>query len=114
VPGYLEMSLDAFARQQDKMREQMGGAFAQAPGYRLFEEQVRQNMSLFSQAMKMFAPFSYPTPEDVGGWAQGHLGAQAKPAATPAAPAPSADSLADLKARIEEMQRQIERLAGKS
>jgi polyhydroxyalkanoate synthesis repressor PhaR len=108
VPGYLEMSLDAFARQQDKMREQMGGAFAQAPGYRLFEEQVRQNMSLFSQAMKMFAPFSYPTPEDIGAWAQ------AKPAAAPAAPAPPADSLADLKARIEEMQRQIERLAGKS
>ncbi len=115
VPGYLEMSLDAFARQQDKMREQMGGAFAQAPGYRLFEEQVRQNMSLFSQAMKMFAPFGYPSPEDIGAWAQGHL-TSAKPAApapAPAAPAaaPAADSLADLKARIEEMQRQIERLA---
>jgi len=113
VPGYLEMSLDAFARQQDKMREQMGGAFAQAPGYRLFEEQVRQNMSLFSQAMKIFAPFSYPSPEDIGAWAQGHLGASAKTAAAPPAPAPSPDSLADLKARIEEMQRQIERLASK-
>jgi len=113
VPGYLEMSLDAFARQQDKMREQMGGALAQAPGYRLFEEQVRQNMSLFSQAMKMFAPFSYPSPEDIGAWAQSHLVTPAKPAAAPPAPAPSADSLADLKARIEEMQRQIERLASK-
>ncbi len=109
VPGYLEMSLDAFARQQDKMREQMGGALAQAPGYRLFEEQVRQNMSLFSQAMKMFAPFSYPSPEDIGAWAQGHLVTPAKPAPGPPAP----DSLADLKTRIEEMQRQIERLANK-
>ncbi len=113
VPGYLEMSLDAFARQQDKMREQMGGALAQAPGYRLFEEQVRQNMSLFSQAMKMFAPFGYPKPDEIGAWAQSHLGAQAKPTAAPATPAPTADSLADLKARIEEMQRQIERLASK-
>jgi len=112
VPGYLEMSLDAFARQQDKMREQMGGAFAQAPGYRLFEEQVRQNMSLFSQAMKMFTPLRYPTPDDIGAWAQGHLVTPAKPAAPPAT-APSPDSLADLKARIEEMQRQIERLASK-
>jgi polyhydroxyalkanoate synthesis repressor PhaR len=111
VPGYLEMSLDAFARQQDKMREQMGGAFAQAPGYRLFEEQVRQNMSLFSQAMKMFAPFGYPTPDDIGAWAQGHVVAPTKPAAAP--PSPATDSLADLKIRIEEMQRQIERLAGK-
>jgi len=112
VPGYLEMSLDAFARQQDKMREQMGGALSQAPGYRLFEEQVRQNMSLFSQAMKMFTPFGYPKPEDIGAWAQGHVSTPTKPAAAP--PAPTADSLADLKARIEEMQRQIERLASKA
>ncbi len=111
VPGYLEMSLDAFARQQDKMREQMGGALAQAPGYRLFEEQVRQNISLFSQAMKMFAPFGYPKPEDISAWAQGHVVTPTKPAAAPAAPA--SDSLADLKARIEDMQRQIERLANK-
>jgi polyhydroxyalkanoate synthesis repressor PhaR len=111
VPGYLEMSLDAFARQQDKMREQMGGAFAQAPGYRMFEEQVRQNMSLFSQAMKMFAPFSYPSAEDIGPWAQAPLTPAAKTAA--ATPPPAPDSLADLKARIEEMQRQIERLASK-
>jgi polyhydroxyalkanoate synthesis regulator protein len=80
----------------------------------LFEEQVRQNMSLFSQAMKMFAPFSYPSPEDIGAWAQGHLVNPAKPAASSTAPAPAADSLSDLKARIEEMQRQIERLASKS
>jgi len=113
VPGYLEMSLDAFARQQDKLREQMGGAFAQAPGFRLFEEQVRQNMGLFSQAMKMFAPFGYPKPEDIGAWTHAPVVSPTKPAAAPPEPAPSADSLADLKARIEEMQRQIERLADK-
>jgi hypothetical protein len=60
--------------------------------------------------MKMFAPFSYPSPEDIGAWAQGHLGAPVKPTVAPAA---GPDSLADLKARIEEMQRQIERLASK-
>jgi polyhydroxyalkanoate synthesis repressor PhaR len=105
VPGYLEMSLDAFARQQDKMREQIGGAFATAPAYRLFEEQVRQNMSLFSQAMKMFTPFSFPRGEDIAPWSA------PPPKAAPATPEPPTDSLADLKARIEEMQRQIERLA---
>ncbi len=105
VPGYLEMSLDAFARQQEKMRDQLGGAFAGAPGLRLFEEQVRQNMALFGQAMKMFSPFNAcPKPDD----------------ARPAAPDPPragtdapADALAELKARMEEMQRQIERLARK-
>ncbi len=113
VPGYLELSLDAFARQQDKMREQMGGALAQAPGFRLFEEQVRQNMSLFSQAMKMFAPFSYPSADDSGVRAQGPNSTPAKASAAPPSPATASDSLADLKARIEEMQRQIERLASK-
>jgi polyhydroxyalkanoate synthesis repressor PhaR len=113
VPGYLEMSLDVFARHHEKLREQMGGAFAQAPGYRLFEDQVRQNMGLFSQAMKMFAPFGYPKPEDIGAWPPAPLATPAKPAAAAPEPAPPADSLADLKARIEEMQRQIERLADK-
>jgi polyhydroxyalkanoate synthesis repressor PhaR len=107
VPGYLEMSLDAFARQQDRLREQMGalgGGFA-APftgGGAMFEEQVRQNMALFDRAMKMFTPFAYAPPE-----------AQTPPPA-PAASAPASDeSLADLKTRLDEMQKQIERLAKK-
>jgi polyhydroxyalkanoate synthesis repressor PhaR len=112
VPGYLEMSLDAFARQQDRMREQVGGLGAgpfaanafPAEGYRFFEEQVRQNMALFDKAMKMFTPFSYPRAED----------ASAKPEA--AAPEPASDSseLADLKRRLDEMQRQIAQIASKS
>ena len=118
VPGYLEMSLDAFAKQQDSLREQVGGAvgsgfakpsFPGAEGYRLFEEQVRQNMLLFDRAMKMFTPFAYARPEE----------ANARPAAPPqpAAAAPPAEgggeSLAEMKSRLDEMQRQIERLAGK-
>ena len=102
VPGYLEMSLDAFARQQEKMRDQIGGAFPAAPALRLFEEQVRQNMTLFAQTMKMFAPFTaYPKADE------------------PRAPEPprtasdAPDALAELRARMEEMQRQIERLARK-
>ncbi len=114
VPGYLEMSLDAFARQQDRMREQvggtLGGGFVKAPfpgaeGYRVFEEQVRQNMALFDRAMKMFTPFAY--------------GRSDEPAARPGPETPAgpedadAASLAELKTRMDEMQRQIERLAGK-
>jgi polyhydroxyalkanoate synthesis regulator protein len=70
-------------------------------------------MSLFSQAMKMFAPFSYPSADDSGVRAQGPLSTPAKASASPPSPATASDSLADLKARIEEMQRQIERLASK-
>ena len=65
VPSYLEMSLDAFTRQQERMREQLGGAFGAAafsqptfgqPGFGIFDEQVRQNLALFDRAIKMFTP----------------------------------------------------------
>ncbi len=104
VPSYLEMSLDAFAKSQEKLREQMGGAFngiGGPPGFRLFEEQVRQNMGLFGQAMKMFAPFAYGRQE----------GAEPTPTPNPEPAAPPVDTLTELKARMEDMQRQIEKLA---
>ncbi len=104
VPGYLEMSLDAFARQQDRLRDQLGalgGGFSPFASSGMFEEQVRQNMALFDRAMKMFTPFAYPDPQT-----------PPQPSAAPAAPAGD-DSLADLKSRLDEMQKQIERLAKK-
>lgn len=104
VPSYLEMSLDAFTRQQERMREQMAGAFGVAPGYTLFDEQVRQNMALFDRAMKMFSPFTPP----VGGAA-----ARAPDPEPASGPAPAAgDQIADLKSQLEAMQKQIEKLAG--
>ena len=113
VPSYLEMSLDAFTRQQDSMRERAGGAlgsgltkatFPGADGYRVFEEQVRQNMALFDRAMKMFTPFAYPRPGEPP---------RAAPREEPPTAEPRAETLAELKARMDEMQRQIERLAGR-
>lgn len=127
VPSYLEMSLDAFARQQERLREQMSGAFGATPGYGLFDEQVRQNMALFDRAMKMFTPgFAAPGfaaqgfgaqgfgPQGFGGPAKAADEATPAPGAAPSAPPhPSdGDQLADLKAQLETMQRQIEKLAG--
>jgi polyhydroxyalkanoate synthesis repressor PhaR len=109
VPSYLEMSLNAFTQQQERMREQFTGAFGGAEAYGMFQEQVRQNMTLFDRAMKMFTPFAYIRPEDAA------AAAPPKPEASeaPGSPAVQAgeDSLSELKARVEEMQRQIERLA---
>ena len=56
VPSYLEMSLDGFSKQQERMRAQMTGAFAATPGFGLFDEQVKQNLALFDRAIKMFTP----------------------------------------------------------
>jgi polyhydroxyalkanoate synthesis repressor PhaR len=106
VPSYLEMSLAAFAQQQDRLREQFGvSAFSAAPSY---QDQIRQNMALFDRAMKMFTPFAYIQPQE-GQAAQ--PGAPKPETAAAATPAAAQDSLSELKSRVEEMQRQIERLA---
>ncbi len=107
VPSYLEASMDAFTKQQERMREQMAGAFGATPGFGLFDEQVRQNMALFDRAMKMFTPFVPPT----GTGASAAAPTTAKPEAA-AEPAAGGDQLSDLKHQLEAMQKQIEKLAG--
>ncbi|WP_091742168.1 polyhydroxyalkanoate synthesis repressor PhaR [Phenylobacterium immobile] len=111
VPSYLELSLSSFAAQQERMRDQIasisktGIGAGLAPGIGVYDEQIRQNIALFDQAMKMFTPFAY-----TGAKAEG----EAAPAApAPAQPTPADDGLADLRKRMEEMQAQIEKLASK-
>jgi len=113
LPSYLEMSLESFTKQQERMRTQFAGVTpGKMPiGMGVYEEQVRQNMALFDRAMKMFSPFAYARPEDAAAAAQAAAGDPA-PASAPA-PQPSEDSLADLKRQLEAMQQQIEKLATK-
>ena len=57
VPGYLEFSMENLAREQQSLRQQMASAF----GPRAFEamqDQLKANMSFFSEAMRMFSPFA--------------------------------------------------------
>jgi polyhydroxyalkanoate synthesis repressor PhaR len=109
VPSYLELSLDSFTQQQERMRKQFADTLGGAKGINYFEDQVRQNMLLFDRAMKMFSPFTFPIPP--GGVVPG---APAAPTPAPAAPTAEDESLNDLKKRIEEMQAQIAKLASKS
>ena len=102
VPSYLEMSLNGFTQQQERLRGQVAGAMGAAPGRVFLEEQGRQNLVLFDRAMKMFTPFAFARPEDATAPA---------PAAEPAKPADT--SLDELKQRMEEMQAQIAKLAAK-
>ena len=91
-PSYLTMSLEAFSRQQETMRE----AFGHAPAAGYFDEQVRQNLALFERTVRMFSPFA------------------AAPSSPPAPPPEASEQeLGDLKKRVEEMSRQLEKLAGK-
>ena len=93
LPSYLELSLDGFIRQQERLRKQLAAMNPATMGG--YEDQIRQNLALFDRAMKMFSPFSFRPDE----------------------PAPSAepqkDELAELKAQMQAMQEQIASLAAK-
>jgi len=100
VPTFLELSLDSFTRQQERLRTQIAGAVGGVPGAGFLEDQVRQNWALFDRAMRVFSPFAFP--------------AQGDAPAADAEPKPAADtSLDELKRRMEEMQAQIAKLAEK-
>ncbi len=101
LPSYLEMSLDAFSRQQEQLRGQFKTAFGAAPGATLMDEAVRRNMAMFEQAMRMFPGFAYGRSED--GTAPA---ASEDPAASPAA-----DPLAEMRRQMDEMRAQIDRLS---
>ena len=109
VPSYLEMSLDAFAKGQEGFREQAAKAVTVAaevnPAMKLFEEQVKTNMSLFGDAMRLWAP----------GVAAAMPAAPAPPKPAPAAaPEPAeAGELSELRRQMESMQAQLARLAEK-
>ncbi|WP_421787995.1 polyhydroxyalkanoate synthesis repressor PhaR [Hyphobacterium sp.] len=58
VPSYLQATMEAFAQQQEAMRERIAGSM-QSPQAMMdaFQEQTRRNMEMFGQAMQMFNPY---------------------------------------------------------
>ena len=93
----------AFTRQQEQMRQQF--ASGQFPGIKpggYLEDQVRQNLAMFDRAMKMFSPFSFTGAGPA---------AAPPPAAEPAKPAATDDTLDELRKQMAAMQQQIEKLA---
>ena len=65
VPSFLEQSMIAFAKEQERFREQMKTAMGKSPmdmmsmspPIKVLEEQTRRNIELFQNAMRMFTPF---------------------------------------------------------
>jgi polyhydroxyalkanoate synthesis repressor PhaR len=94
LPSFLELSLDSFIRQQERMREQM--TQVTPPSMGVFDEQIRQNMILFDRAMKMFTPFAF-RPEET----------TPPPPPKTAAAAKEEDTLAELKKQVAAMQDQL-------
>lgn len=57
VPSYLDMSMDTFAREQERLKDRVATAFGGRERFDQIEEQVRQNFSMFENALRMFSPF---------------------------------------------------------
>ncbi len=102
LPSFLELSLDSFIRQQERLRGQLSVA---PPSMGAFEEQIRQNMALFDRAVKMFTPFAFRGDE---------IASHAPPPAAKAAePAKEDDALAEIKRQVAAMQEQLATLSKK-
>ncbi len=55
VPGYLDMSMDSFTKNQGQMRDRIAEALG--GGNHMVENLTRQNLMMFEKAMQMFTPF---------------------------------------------------------
>ncbi len=104
VPGYLNLSMDSFSKNHERMREQLTSAFGGKGMLKEFEGIARQNMQMFERAMRMFTPFGALMKTRDEHAANGTAGEHTE----------SADEeIADLKAQIETMRRQIDDLANR-
>ena len=64
LPHYLEYSIDAFTKNQEEIQKYMEGTFGKVfPFGSQFEQMGKQNIEMFEQAMRMFAPFEGTHPK---------------------------------------------------
>ncbi|MFO1152911.1 MAG: polyhydroxyalkanoate synthesis repressor PhaR [Rhodospirillales bacterium] len=57
VPRYLEQTMHAFTRNQEQIRSYFCGTLDGLMPFASFDEMGKQQLALFDQAMRMFAPF---------------------------------------------------------
>src|SRR5262245_10025626 len=96
VPRYLEHTMEYFASNQEQMRNYMRDTFGGMFPFGRFEEMGKQNLAFFERAMKMFAPYqpgSAERPDEAEGGGKN-----------------SPDSLAELKAQIDALQKRLDTL----
>ena len=108
LPSYLELSMDSFSREQEKMRGKIAGVFGGTARLGQFEEQIRQNFAVFDGAMRMFSPFATRPRGDKSE----PRDADNDKTAAPEAEAPSSE-LDELKRQLAAMQAHLENLAKK-
>jgi len=107
IPSYLEMSMNSFSKEQEKLRNRVTSALGGRERLGQFEDQIRHNLEMFDSAMRMFSPFN-----------RRGAGTGTKDAGTGEQPdekqGPARDTeLDELKRQISRMQAQLEALSKK-
>ncbi len=103
VPRYLEHTMQAFGHNEAQMREVMKTTFGSVFPFAQVSDLGTQNRLFFENAMKMFGPFI------------GDSGTKPFTSAAPSAPTATVDpAIDDLKAKLDEMQAQLNRLTAKA
>ena len=95
VPGYLDMSMDSFTKNQGAMRDRI--AEAMGGGNQMIENLTRQNLAMFERAMQMFSPFG--------------VAPSGRKTEEPAEEKPASSDVETLKREMEAMRRQLSELA---
>jgi len=103
VPGYLDMTMESFSKNQDAMKDRIAEAFG--GGNQVLENMTRQNLAMFERAMKMFSPFG------IAAGAKGEEPARANGAPASEAKPKSSEDITELKSEMEAMRRQLAELA---
>ncbi len=95
VPGYLDMSMESFIKNQEEMRDRIAQAFG--GGHQAIETLTRQNLALFEHAMRMITPFAARPVND--------------PPRNSAMERSNSDDISELKTEIEAMRQQLAELS---
>lgn len=113
VPTYLEMTMAAFAKEQEKLRDRMTATLSGRSQMEQFEEQMRQNLAMFDSAMKVFSPFS---PLSKGGTAKAdspHPNQIAESLEQQARTEERSQEIDELKQQVAEMQAMLRQISSK-
>lgn len=100
VPGYLDMSMESFTRQQEDTRRRITETFG--GGSQALEAMTRQNLALFERTMRMFSPFGIQAAREAESRSNN---------GSPESKAASSDEVSELKSEIEAMRRQLAEIA---
>ena len=98
VPGFLDLSMESFTKNQEEMRNRIAEAFG--GGSQALENLTRQNLAMFERAVQMFTPFAPTRPPREEPPPRGNGASEQR-----------SEEISELKSEVEAMRRQLAELS---